>query len=339
MNIEISPEVKQAFNKNWKRLTANSAYLVPETMEDFKSLGPFPYFTINNIWAYPKNHIRQVIQDITSLIHQIVGPEFFTRRTVYEAIRDEIKLHFSVEEKQSKDWHLSHLVQTIQSKLKKRLFVRAISGLELVELSDIKNGPWQIMPFTKSQIDHFVEKESGDEKWKSHIKDYLTKTFKDKLCFLEAEGDLDAAKGKAHNIATFVINTLRYFLCIHLSSTGHAHNVGINLDLPNQGPGLNALSMNVEDGSATIFGYQDRSRQRYPLNKENIDIIKSNYHAEVVWSLVEKRNLSDLEASIVSAITWFGDAHQENDVNAAYIKYWIALEALVTGHKKKMSSF
>ena len=29
-----------------------------------------------------------------------------------------------------------------------------------------------------------------------------------------------------------------------------------------------------------------------------------------------------------------GDAHQEDDINSSYVKYWIAIEALLTGHKK-----
>jgi hypothetical protein len=58
-------------------------------------------------------------------------------------------------------------------------------------------------------------------------------------------------------------------------------------------------------------------------------------HANHLWSLIEKGDLTDLEDSLVTAVTWFGDAQQETDDHLAFIKYWTALEALVTGHGKE----
>ncbi len=336
MHPEISHKFKQEFNKNWKKITAGSGYQVPETIEDIKSLGPFPYFQIENILVYPKDHTRERILHFTSLIQKLVGNEFFYRSTVYEAVRDEIKLYFSNQVKQTNEWHLSHLVNTILSKSKKRLFVRAVSGLKLEGLEEIKSGIWKLIPFTENEINNLVEKESGDKKWKSHVKDYLTKNFKNKICLLiETEGDLETAKSKAHNIATFVINTLRYFICIHISHTGRAHDVGIKLDTSDRVRGSNTFCVDLKGRSTTIFGYGARFRQEYPLSKEHFDIIRSQWHAEKLWSLIEKSELNDLESSVVSSITWLGDAHQENDINSAYVKYWIALEALITGHKKE----
>jgi len=335
MNIEISPKLKQEFNKNWKKITADSAYQVPETIEDFKSLGPFPYFQIENIWVFPKDHTSEIIQHFTKLIHEIVGNDLFTWSTVYEAIRDEIKLYFTTQPSQTNEWHLTHLVNSILSKKKKRLFVRSISGLKIEDFDGINSKNWQIIPFTESEIVKFSEQESGDKKWKSHVKDYLTKNFKDKICLLiETEGDLEIAKNKAHNIASFVVNTLRYFICIHISQTGRAHDVGIKLDAPNVGCGLNAFSVDLENMSSTMFGYGDKFRQEYPLSKEHFNIMKSQWGAENLWELINKNELNDLESSIMSSITWLGDAHQEEDINSSYVKYWIAIEALLTGHKK-----
>lgn len=335
MKSKISPKLKQEFNKNWKKATVDSGYQVPETIEDFKSLGPFPYFKIKNIWIYPKDHTRERIIHFTSLMQKIVGDDLFSRKTVYEAILDEIKLCFSNPKKETNEWHLSNLVKNISSKSKRRLFVRAISGLQLENIEQIKSGNWRLLQFDEKEIDKFVENESGNKKWKSHVEDYLKDKFEGKVClFIETEGDLDTAKNKAHNIATYVINTLRYFICIHICHTGRAHDVGIDLDISNQVNGLNAFSVDLQERATTIFGFGSRFRQKYPLHKEYIEVIRGQWHAEKLWSLIRKEELTDLEASIVSSITWLGDAHQENDLNAAYVKYWIAIEALITGHKK-----
>jgi len=91
----------------------------------------------------------------------------------------------------------------------------------------------------------------------------------------------------------------------------------------------------MENKTSTMFGYGSNFRHEYPLQKEYLDILKSEWGAEKIWGLNEKDELNDLESSIMSSISWLGDAHQEDDINSAYVKYWIAIEALLTGHKKE----
>ncbi len=335
MNIEINKKNTQEFNKHWKKLTDGSAYLIPETIDDFKSLGPFPYFHLENIQVFPKDHTFDIIHHLTNLIFDIVGNEFFSWPTIYDAIRNEIKIYFTTQQKQTNDWHLTHLVNSIFSKKKKRLFIRSISGLKIEGFDGIFRNNWQIIPFTENEIAKFSEQESVNNQWESHVKKYLAKNYKNKIClFVETEGDFETAKKSAHNIASFVINTLRYFICIHISHTESVHDVGIKLDDPNDDQALNAFSFDLESKESTMFGYGDKFRHEYHFRKENFDIMKSDWNAEMLWDLKEKNELNDLEASIMSSITWLGDAHQEKDVNSSYVKYWIAIEALLTGHKK-----
>jgi len=335
MKIEITPKIRQEFNKNWKEVTANSAYLIPETIDDFKSLGPFPYFQIEHIWVYPKDHTSDAIRHLTKLIYKIVEENLFSWPTVYSAIRDEIKLFFTTEPKHNNDWHLNHLLESILDKSKKRIFIRSISGLRIEGFEEVRRDTWQIILFTQNEIDRFGSLETGDEEWRSHVREYLAKNYKDKVCLLvEAEGDLETAKRKAHSIALFIVNTLRYFICIHISHTGRVHDVGIILDEPVISHGLNAFSFDLEKNTSTMFDYGTKFKQKYLLTKEDLDTIKSDWSAEKLWGLYEKDEPNDLEASILSSISWLGDAHQEMDINSSYVKYWIAIEALLTGHKK-----
>jgi len=335
MNIEITPKIKQEFNKNWKKLTSDSAYLIPEAIDDFKSLGPFPYFQIEHIWVFPKEHTSDAIHHFARFIYKVVGEKYFSWSTIYNAIRDEIKLSFTAKPKNSNEWHLEHLLELILSKRKSRLFVRSINGLKIEGFDGIYRKKWQIISFTEKEILKFTEQESADNNWKSHVEEYLTKNYKDKICFLvEVEGDLETAKKKANAIAIFVINTLRYFVCVHISHTGRVHDVGIMLDAPNRNHGLNAFSVDLESKASTMFGHGAKFRQEYILYKEHFDTIKSQWGADRLWDINEKDELNDLEASILSSIAWLGDAHQEDNVNSSYVKYWIAIEALLTRHKK-----
>jgi len=335
MNIEISPNFKQEFNKNWKKLTSDSGYLIPETIEDFKSLGPFPYFKIENIWVYPKEHTSGTIRHFANFIHKTVGEKLFARETVYDAIRDEIKLYFKSQQKHSKEWHLDHLIDSIFSKSKKRLFIRSIRGIKFENFDGIRRNIWQLIVFKEDDIEKFTTSESADENWKSHVKDHLTKNYKGKVCLVvESEGDFKTARKKAKKTMAFIVNTLRYFICIHIAHTGRVHEVGVKLDTPNINNSMNAFSFDLESKSSTMFGYGENFRHEYPLKEEHFTTIKKEWGAEIIWDMNEKEELNDLESSIISAIAWLGDAHQEDDINSSYVKYWIAIEALLTGHKK-----
>jgi len=276
MNIEITPKIKHEFNKNWKKATSDSAYLIPETIDDFESLGPFPYFQIEHIWVFPKEHTFDAIHHLVKFIYKLVGEEFFSWSTIYNAIRDEIKLFFTATSKNSNEWHLDHLLKFILSKRKRRFFVRSISGLKIEGFDGIYRKKWRIIPLTEKEISKFIEQESVDNDWKSHVEEYLTRNYKDKICILvEVEGDFETAKKKANATAMFVINTLRYFVCIHISHTERVHDVGIMLDAPNCNHGLNAFSFDLESKASTMFGYGAKFRQEYILYKERFDTIKS----------------------------------------------------------------
>lgn len=335
MNIEINNKIRQEFNKNWKKVTAGSAYLVPETVDDYKTLGPFPYFQVEHIWVYPKGYTSDTIHRFTKFIHNIVGKQFFSWATIDSAIRDEIKLFFTEETKNNNDWHLNHLLKSIQDKSIKRVFIHSMNGFKIEGFEGIYTNTWKIILFTQNEIDKFCTLETGDDRWKTHIKEYLIKNYKDKFCLLvESEGDFETAKRKANSISSFIVNTLRYFICIHIYNTGRAHDVGIILDGPNINRDLDAFSFDLKNNTATMFGYGPKFRQEYILTKENFDTIKRDWGAGKLWDLFYKDKPNDLEASILSSVAWLGDAHQENDLNSSYVKYWIAIEALLTGHKK-----
>ena len=181
---EIPIKLKQEFNKNWKIITVGRSYNIPETAEDFKTLGVFPYFKIENLWVFPKDHTSDRIKKLVSLIHKIVGDDLFSRGTVYEAVRDEIKLYFTNKEKISKENHLANILKVVSSKSKKRMVVRAIRGLKIEGFKQIVGGNWKLLHFDENEINNFVNNESGDQEWKAQLKKFLSKKFKNKVVFL-----------------------------------------------------------------------------------------------------------------------------------------------------------
>jgi hypothetical protein len=334
-NMEIKPKIKEKFNKTWKKITQESAYQNYETANtnDLKVISPL--FVFSNQWFFPKEHTSDSICLLTNLIHEIVGNKYYTWSTVYAAIQDEIRLFFNAELKQKNEWYLDHLLNSIALKNKKRILIHSISGLNLDGFEGIHRNVWKHIRFNEDDVENFSGRDSGDDKWKNDIKKHLLERYKDKVCIvLEVKGDLETAKKEAYKIASFIVNTFRYFMCYHLSNTQRIHDVGIKLDSSKTNQASSIFSFDTENIASTMSFGDHILRQEYPLNKLNFDVIKNQMNADKLWNLYEKDKRNDLESSIISSVTWIGDAHQEEDINSSYIKYWISIEALLIGHNK-----
>ncbi|MEW6659216.1 MAG: hypothetical protein AB1424_11195 [Thermodesulfobacteriota bacterium] len=333
MNQRFNKTFGTKFEKYWNKFIDGRNYLIPGSIEDIKALGPFPYLHIGNAWIYTKDKLKIKLRECANLILSEIGHNDFSKQTILDAIRDEIKL--SISDQRTANEHLEHILDVVRAKNQKRLFIRIISGLTLKDVAEIKYGSWRLALFDNNEINNIIERDVGDEQWKSNVKAYLSKYFKDKLClFVESQGDEKKAKQKAENIAKYVINTLRYFICCHLSQTDYIHKIGIVMDKLGIDKFLTFFSFNLEKCSSSIHRFEPHSRQEYILTAENLEIIRKHMHGERLWSFIENNDPTDLESSIVSSITWLGDAQQEMDINIAYVKYWIAIEALITGHEK-----
>jgi len=321
------------FENYWNKFIDAENYVITKSIEDIKKLGIVPYFQINNVWVYTKDELIIKIRECVDLILSELGYNYFSRQTVWEAIRNEIKFH--INDQKTSNEHLEHILEVVKSHNQKRLFIRVVSGLFFEGVIEIKLGSWRLTLFGDNDIQNILDKETGDEEWKHIIEKHLSDNFKGKLClFVEAQGDEEKAKYKADKTAKYIINTLRYFICLHLTNNGFPHEAGIFMDQPEINRLFPFFSFNLEKGSSTIHRLGYNSRQEYVLTEENLKVIRTNWNAEKVWLFIERDDLTDLEASIVSAISWLGDAHQERDTNIAYIKYWVAIEALITGYEK-----
>lgn len=331
-HIIITKELKHKLRSSWNKLTEGKNYLIPETHDDMKLLGPFPYFQVGQVMVYAKDDIKNVVLECAELLRKELGADLFSKDTLVEIIRNEIRDYFSADNKKAFDWHLKKIIASIKSKDSRRQYVQVVSSLELEDVEEIEHSCWRLIHFTVDKAKEFAECDSGSTEWQSDVKKFLKKHCVGKTCLLvESRGDKVQASIRANHITNYVVNTLRYFICVHLAQSGYPHEVGIFVGLPyyqKTGP----FSFNLDVRQSTMHFGSDHYRQKYKLNSENLKIMRECWHAETLWSLVEKSACTELEDSIVTAITWLGDAHQEANDHVAYVKYWTALEALVTAH-------
>lgn len=318
----------------WSKLSDGESYLIPESVDDIKALGFFPFFQINRNLIYAKDTTKEALYDFVEELHPFCGRNICSSSTLLDATKDQIKEYFSSEERKPFEWHLARIVSSVRSQDKRRFFIKGLNGLELVDLTEVQVGSWRLVDFTEAEAKSLLDKISGDQSWKEHISQLFTGEFIRRRCLLiAARGDCDQARVNADRIARFVINTFRYGICIHIAHTARVHEYGI--DSAHRPPtwGLNYFQYELESGEANL-GKGSQHRLSYKLTAANLQIMKEEWHFEELWSLIEKETLTDVEASIVEAVNWLGDAQQDESNHIAFLKYWIALEALITGYEK-----
>jgi hypothetical protein len=331
----ISKSLEHKLRHSWKKLTQHQHYLVPETIEDFKTLGPVPYFEIGNRWVFAKDFVKKTVRDVSELLREEMGRDRFAINTIASVVRDELETHFSGKEPHLFEWHVKRILNAVRSHDHRREYVRVVAGLKLKDLDQVACGSWRIWQFSEEHVKEFSGREMGAEDWHQHVEDILKTTYVGKTCIsVNCRGDAEQSRLNAGRVANYVTNCLRLFICVHAAEGHFQHEIGIGLEVPNPDKTI-AVSFDFDRQVHAIQMGYDSYRQGYNLNARNLQIIRETLHADRLWSLIEKEDLTDLEDSLVTAVTWFGDAQQEPDSHAAYIKYWTALEALVTGHEKE----
>lgn len=328
----ISKKAKIKLKGLWKTLVCNQQYLIPESVEDFNKLGPIPDFQLGSYFVYAKPGAKRSLQEFTELLRKELGPNIYSCTTIYATVRDEVIGYFSGNIDKPFDWYIERIVNSIKATSHRHQHLWQIFGLKLHEIEQFSHGPWQIVSFTKSMAEELAKKDAGDKGWQQRVEDFLNKYYSNKTCIIvESYGDHECSKKNAEVIARHVVNTLRYFICIHAGEGSLSRQIGISLRTPcRQHTG--SFSINVDAAkSRKEYGF-DHYRYDYTLSSENLIIIKESHYANLIWGLIEKSKLTELEGSIVSAITWLGDAQQDNSDLIAYTKYWISLEAISTGH-------
>ena len=331
----ISKKAKINLKGIWKTLVNNRQYLIPESIEDFKKLGPIPDFQLGSYSVYAKPSAKRSLEEFTELLREELNPNIYSYATIYAAVREEVVGYFSANIDKLFDCHIERIVNSIKAKAHQHQHIWQICGLKLHEIEQIKHGSWQIVSFTKSMAEELAKKDAGNQRWQKHLENFLNKYYADRTCIIvEAYGDHECSKKNSETVARYVVDTLRYFICIHAREGGLSRQIGISLLTPCH-QHIGNFSINV-DTAESLIGYGfDRYRYEYTLTSENLRIIKESHYADLIWGLIEKSKITDLEGSIMSAITWLGDAQQDNSELNAYIKYWIALESMVTGHMQE----
>lgn len=279
----ISKSLEHKLRHSWKKLTQHQHYLIPETREDFKTLGPVPYFEIGGLWVFAKDFVKETVWDVSELLREEMGRDRFAASTVAEILRDELKTHFSDKEPRPFEWHLKRILTAVGSHDHSRQYVRVVAGLKLKDMDQVAFGSWTIRCFSEEHVKEFSSRDSGPEDWRQHLEALLKTNCVGKTCIsVNCRGDEEQSQLKAEHVANYVINCLRLFMCVHAADGHLQHEIGIALEAPIRDKTI-SFSFDVDRQMHTIQPGYGSIRQGYSLNARNLEIIRESLHADRLW--------------------------------------------------------
>lgn len=332
--MDIKSIYPRKLRKLWAELTKHEGYLIPETIEDFKELGFFEFFKHNNYHVYAKPETLKIWYDFGEAVKAFIGGDLYSTTTINKASKEQLTAYLTGQDVNNFESQMSKIISTILAECKKRRYIQSISGLEVNSSFDIQVGNWRLTSFSEDNINDIIKSMSCEDSWKTIVTEHLTKEFLGKCCLIvEAIGDHEQARIAADQVMRFIVNTLRYAICVRFAESGLAHRLRIELSANSSKYSTNYFCYEAETGTALINRGSSSFRQSYELSREEVDALIVDWHFNELWSLYYKFDLTDVELAIIEAITWIGEAQSDSDSHISFIKYWTALEALVTGYE------
>jgi hypothetical protein len=221
-----------------------------------------------------------------------------------------------------------------------------ISGLRLNGINQVPLGINRIGILSAEEQGKMVDEDISSkthpvtEKQKVDWLSWIQEEFSGKLYLAtRVIGDNESSKMKAYKKSRRLINYFRFVLCVlfHTRISENRLKIRISSQIySNMEHGL-CIGKN-KYGLSTFFGGGRRNIDCFEVTEEILLNLDENAYMNEYATIVDKEEPSELEGSILTAIYWIGEAQDEYDLDVAFIKYFLALEALFTGTDKPTHS-
>jgi hypothetical protein len=321
----------------WNILINPKNYIIPETIEEYKSYFYTPKITINNQECYFNKVAEDNLNEFVNIFQEIKEIEKFVslnyiRSTVIKFIAGMVKNR--IEKKDTPNTsQIANIVSNLIDSQRSYQFIRVIEGLEFKNLKSIKLGEDEIFIFDsdyKENLRHHCEKVGSLEYYQKSAIPMIDKYFLNKICLkVKTFGELEKAGDIALKRMKLIVNMLRFYLCLFINKRVHQRMILISLSNEVFKSGDEAICIGCDSDEITLFYGRGRmSLQKFEITSELIDKLKKDCFFDETVSLIAKDNLSELEGSILAAIYWTGEAQHEFDYDVAFLKYWTALETV-----------
>lgn len=326
----------------WEELCNKQKYFLPTTIEDLKDLPPAE-IKINGVTYFFTDKLNQNFRRIIDTIyaHSTIS-EYFCYETIYLSLLSELERTISNNDKNTINTHLTTISSSLNEKLATREFYFLLTGLKFKGINHLTLSDILIFNFEASDLAQIIENRiptSEDDDFDKNISEFVTTNFLGETCIkVSCFGDCKKSEQIARSKARLILNYFRFLFCIVADERVHENLVKISIKseafLHNE---LFFYQSKPEGNLAYSTGKGRRNLQDFELDEKFLNKCKENVFFNDFFDFAFKKDKTELENSITTAIYWIGEAQADFDSESSFLKYWISLESIFTSKDEKIT--
>lgn len=335
---------KRTLESLWKKFLLNPKhYFIPQTIDDFKSVGLFDStLTVNSSKLYFSEPTKAKFNDFIKVIYSIDDiRDTISLDTVYGSIKieleTEIELKIQHRDLRAFDDVLNNIFNRISKSRKSYDFYFPIEGIELKNIETIDLKSVQLISFDENLKNTMLSSTNVNDSTKEHIEKFINENLLAHLCIkCSFFGDYNKAQEEAKFRARETLNYFRYVICLLKYERIYEELIKIRF-LSEAYVGRDEfLAKNQEDDSVTLEWGRGRSNfENFVIDEARLQELEEmgflNEFVEIING--NQNTLTQLESCILAAIYWSGEAQNEYDWDIMFLKFWTALEGIFSYKK------
>ncbi len=362
--LKRHPKLVRKLKYLWPLLTKQENFIIPKTIDEIKQLGgPFatkiilastedifnermkgdyvtPYYADQVTELYFNKKSKAALSEFLNTLYNI--PEiknsvsyYFICKTTLSFIERAIynNIHHSIKPDTAKD--IENIIGSLIQGQKHFQFFRVVEGVELKGTKSLTLGDVELFVFSETnerEIRQICEYTNENGYYQATFVPFVEEHFFGKECLRTvAFGDEIMAAKIAAKKMRHAINILRFIVCLLDYERIHENLIKINLIGESYNVIEDTIHIDLDNKILTrSYGKGRTPLQKLPVNNKLLINLKEIYFFNDLLFILTKENKTELENAILTSIYWIGEAQDDYVYESAFIKYWTALETLIT---------
>lgn len=302
----------------------------PKTIEDLKEVGVFG----PNIYGgrvYFTNEGVQAIRRICFFIEQT--DKYHTLliyNDIFQTIISEIDRWFNNELVPDCKEFLDPLYKKLSNLIKTFTFVCRVEGISLDGINEISIGGKVIQPYDPNFITGISY---STEKIPKRMRDEYSKSL---VISGKEVGSHDGALERFYYNAEMCLSVIRLYSCVLFKDA--INSIQIRLVNTCHGAYGNASCLGwSNERCSPLFTVYYKSDQEAKIDKQILKNLKQKYFFDDFSRIINKKDRTELEESILKSVYWFGEAQKDRFRVSKWIKLWSCMECFFTIKHKGIS--
>lgn len=258
--------------------------------------------------------------------------------SVYESVLYEITTALNNENKSFFDQAINSISTDLNKKIDNHLFYFPLIGFVQADIKEISVGDVTIVHFDETNLIEILDRSVTIHKVE-HFTESVSRCIKENFIgrstiIIPSYGDRIKSEQIAREKAKIVVNYFRFITCLLAHERIDEDLIKISLESawPNKNDQF-FYETNDQTECSLADNRGRRPLQSFEFTNTRLCELKKEAFFDDLCDFVFRETKTELEKCILTAIYWIGEAQNDYNRESSFLKYWVALESILTDKK------